>query len=122
WWSGGHGGVVGVGDGEGAVVVEVEGPVVVVDLVVVFGAEGEEVVEVGVASVAPPGDVVDGAVVVVGGAVGDGAGGVEGLQGAALGAVGEAGGALQVEFAGGVEDGSVADDDWVGVAAVEQVA
>ena len=53
------GGAVGVGDGELAVGGEVELPVPVVDGVVVGDAEGEQVVEVGGASVFPPVDVVE---------------------------------------------------------------
>ena len=57
--------------------VECDGPVVVVNLLVVCVAEGCEVGEVGGSAVAPPGEVVDVAVVEWGGAAGDDAGGVE---------------------------------------------
>ncbi len=68
---------IGKGDGEFAVGAEGDGPVVVMDVRVVSGADGEQVVEVGVAAVAPPGEVVQFAAVVLHGATGDRAAGVE---------------------------------------------
>ena len=94
----------------------------VVDGVVVSDAQGQEVVEVGGAAVFPPDDVVELAEVVAGVAAGDGARGVEGAQGAALGPVGHPGGAAQVEPAGGVEHDAAAHDDRVDVGGVEQAA
>ena len=49
-------GAVGVVEGDGAVGVQAELPAAFVDVVVVSGAEGEEVVEVGGAALADPGD------------------------------------------------------------------
>ena len=69
--------------------------------------------QIGGSAVAPPVQVVDGALVVGGVAAGHGAAAVEGAQGSALGSVGEAGGAAEVEAAGCGDDGAVADDDLV---------
>ena len=87
--------------------------------VVVLAAEWEQVVEVGWSAVAPPVHVVGFGVVEGDVAPGDGAGGVDGAEGSSLGAVGESGGAAEVEFAVGVDDGAVAGDDgsYVGVSA-----
>ena len=71
-------GAVGVGDGEGAVGVEVEFPVFGVELGVVVVADGDEDFDVGGSVVFPLDDVVDFAVFVWDCAAGDGAGGVEG--------------------------------------------
>jgi len=60
-------GAVGVADGELPVGAEGDVPVGVVDLVVVPNADGQEVVEVRAASVAPPDDVMQFAAVVVDG-------------------------------------------------------
>ena len=81
---GGLGGGVGVGDGEPAVLVKGEVPAVVVNIVVMADAQWQQIVEVGGAAVFPPGEVVELAQVVAGVAAGDGAGDVEGAQGAAL--------------------------------------
>ena len=63
-WAGVFDGVVGEGDGEFSVGVEGDVPAGVVDFVVVVDTHGEQVVEVGVSVVAPPGDVVEFAAVV----------------------------------------------------------
>jgi hypothetical protein len=104
----------GVG-GEFSVGSEGDVPVVVVDVGVVDTADGQEVVQVGAALVAPPDDVVEFAAVVGDAAAGDGAVLVQATQRAALRAVGEAGGAAEVEFAGCVQHDAVAHDDGVGV-------
>jgi hypothetical protein len=114
-WSGGVDRSVGESEGEFSVGSEGDVPVVVVDVGVVDTADGEEVVEVGAALVAPPDDVVEFAAVVGDAAAGDGAVFVEAAEGSALGAVGEAGGAAEVEFAGCVQHDAVAHDDGVGV-------
>ncbi len=114
-WAGGVDRTVGESQGELAVGSESDVPVVVVDVGVVDAADGQEVVEVGVAAVAPPGDVVEFAAVVGDGAAGDRTAAVEAAQGAALGAVGEAGVASEVQFAGCVQHDAVAHDDGVDV-------
>ncbi len=106
---------VGEVQGEFAVGSEFDGPAVVVDLGVVDAADGQQVVEVGAALVAPPDDVVQFAAVVGDGAAGDGAAAVEAAKCASLGSVGESCGAAQVQLAGGVQDDAVADHDGVDV-------
>src|SRR5680860_1797868 len=64
WWAGVAHRAVGESDGEFAVWSEFDGPSVVVDLGVVVSADRQQVVEVGVAAVSPPGDVVEFAAVV----------------------------------------------------------
>jgi hypothetical protein len=71
------GGAVGEGECEFSVRSEFDHPVVVVDVGVVDAADGEQVVEVGGAAVAPPDDVVEFAAVVVDAAARNGAGSVE---------------------------------------------
>ncbi len=75
---------------------------------------------VGASAVAPPDDVVQFAAVVVDGAAGDGAGGVEPAECSSLVAVGDPGGPAEVEVAGCVQDDPVGDHDGVASADVEQ--
>ena len=76
-WSGVVDGAVGESQGEFAVGSEFDGPAVVVDLGVVSGADGDQIVEIGAAAVSPPDDVMQFAVVVADGAAGDRAATVE---------------------------------------------
>jgi hypothetical protein len=71
--------------------------------------------------VSPPDDVVHLAPVEAHGAAGDRAGRVQTPQRPPLSAVGEPGGAPQVELAGCVKDHAVADDDCVHLAAGSQL-
>ena len=95
-WAGGLGGAVGVADGELPVGSECHFPSRVVDVVVVSGADGQEVVEVGAAAVSPPDDVVEFAVVVAHPAAGDRTGRVQPAECSALGPVRQACGAAEV--------------------------
>ena len=85
----------------------------------VLAAQRKKVGEVGRSPVAPPVQVVRFGVVERDVAAGDSAGGVDGAKGASLGAVGEAGGAAEVQLAVGVDHSTVSNDDraYVGVSA-----
>jgi len=84
-------GSIGEAEGEFAVGSEFDDPSVVVDFGVVHVADGEEVVQVGVAAVGPSDYVVEFAAVVANGASGDGAVPVEVAECSALGPAGEGG-------------------------------
>ncbi len=72
WWVvGALHGAVGESDGEFPVEAEFDDPALVMNLVVVSNAHGQEVVEVGSAPVTPPDDVMQLAPVVVDAAAGD---------------------------------------------------
>ena len=103
---------VGGFDGELAVGSEGEDPAAFVGGVVVLAAQRKEIGEIGWSAVAPPVDVMGFGVVERDVAAGHGACGVDGTQGAALGAVGESGGTAEVQLAVGVDHGAVAHDHW----------
>ena len=104
---------------EHAIGPELDDPSFVMDGGVVPNAHGQQILEVGATTVAPPVDVVDLAVVEAGRAVGNRAPGVDRSQRSSLRDVREPRGAAEVETAGRVDDRSVAHDDGVhvGVAA-----
>jgi hypothetical protein len=108
-------------DGESAVGCEGEQPAVVVDVLMVLLAYGEQVVEVGATVVPPPDDVVQSGAAVAHVAAGDRTGRVDGAERSALSPVRQAGRASEVEFAGSVDDHRVAHGHGVHDRGLEEI-